>query len=166
MQIPRPVRYILMALLAVGFFVLVEFRSNLNTTVIGLIIIAMLAIVVSLFYFVGKEMSPLHNVTAVLLAGFFILFLQLNRIQILQASEVQEVPGNDRQTEREFGSERGDILTSDGVVVAFSEPSVDSNTFDFRRVYPHGELYAHSVCLLYTSPSPRDRQKSRMPSSA
>ena len=24
----------------------------------------------------------------------------------------------------------------------------------------------HSVCLLYTSPSPRDRQKSRMPSSA
>ena len=25
---------------------------------------------------------------------------------------------------------------------------------------------AHSICLLYTSPSPRDRQKSRMPSSA
>ena len=25
---------------------------------------------------------------------------------------------------------------------------------------------AHRVCLLYTSPSPRDRQKSRMPSSA
>ena len=24
----------------------------------------------------------------------------------------------------------------------------------------------HEVCLLYTSPSPRDRQKSRMPSSA
>ena len=24
----------------------------------------------------------------------------------------------------------------------------------------------HTICLLYTSPSPRDRQKSRMPSSA
>ena len=24
----------------------------------------------------------------------------------------------------------------------------------------------HKLCLLYTSPSPRDRQKSRMPSSA
>ena len=24
----------------------------------------------------------------------------------------------------------------------------------------------HNICLLYTSPSPRDRQKSRMPSSA
>ena len=27
-------------------------------------------------------------------------------------------------------------------------------------------LYINSPCLLYTSPSPRDRQKSRMPSSA
>ena len=27
-------------------------------------------------------------------------------------------------------------------------------------------LYIISICLLYTSPSPRDRQKSRMPSSA
>ena len=28
------------------------------------------------------------------------------------------------------------------------------------------QLYEHMPCLLYTSPSPRDRQKSRMPSSA
>ena len=28
------------------------------------------------------------------------------------------------------------------------------------------KLDQHSFCLLYTSPSPRDRQKSRMPSSA
>ena len=27
-------------------------------------------------------------------------------------------------------------------------------------------LRQHDICLLYTSPSPRDRQKSRMPSSA
>ena len=26
--------------------------------------------------------------------------------------------------------------------------------------------YINNICLLYTSPSPRDRQKSRMPSSA
>ena len=33
----------------------------------------------------------------------------------------------------------------------------------------HGRSFHHEVqsyCLLYTSPSPRDRQKSRMPSSA
>ena len=29
-----------------------------------------------------------------------------------------------------------------------------------------GELSIDKICLLYTSPSPRDRQKSRMPSSA
>ena len=28
------------------------------------------------------------------------------------------------------------------------------------------EFFLHDICLLYTSPSPRDRQKSRMPSSA
>ena len=28
------------------------------------------------------------------------------------------------------------------------------------------QSYPHKICLLYTSPSPRDRQKSRMPSSA
>ena len=30
----------------------------------------------------------------------------------------------------------------------------------------HGLATAYYFCLLYTSPSPRDRQKSRMPSSA
>ena len=30
----------------------------------------------------------------------------------------------------------------------------------------HYQLSQHTTCLLYTSPSPRDRQKSRMPSSA
>ena len=30
----------------------------------------------------------------------------------------------------------------------------------------HKESIEYNVCLLYTSPSPRDRQKSRMPSSA
>ena len=31
---------------------------------------------------------------------------------------------------------------------------------------PEGQIGNSEVCLLYTSPSPRDRQKSRMPSSA
>ena len=33
---------------------------------------------------------------------------------------------------------------------------------DFWKTYPN----TPNTCLLYTSPSPRDRQKSRMPSSA
>src|SRR5678810_786810 len=35
---------------------------------------------------------------------------------------------------------------------------------NFYRIPGHPEAYI--TCLLYTSPSPRDRQKSRMPSSA
>ena len=36
----------------------------------------------------------------------------------------------------------------------------------YFRVSGAKDQYLHMVCLLYTSPSPRDRQKSRMPSSA
>ena len=36
-------------------------------------------------------------------------------------------------------------------------------TFFSREIVRRGKVYS---CLLYTSPSPRDRQKSRMPSSA
>ena len=35
-----------------------------------------------------------------------------------------------------------------------------------RRVMRGVDAHGNSICLLYTSPSPRDRQKSRMPSSA
>ena len=33
-------------------------------------------------------------------------------------------------------------------------------------IFDSGYKYMYDSCLLYTSPSPRDRQKSRMPSSA
>ena len=34
------------------------------------------------------------------------------------------------------------------------------------KYHPHGDQSIYDTCLLYTSPSPRDRQKCRMPSSA
>ena len=42
----------------------------------------------------------------------------------------------------------------------------DSDTAVFQSAHDHGVSGQGNVCLLYTSPSPRDRQKSRMPSSA
>ena len=45
------------------------------------------------------------------------------------------------------------------------EKDLQHNT-EFRIKYPRGELGQSSGCLLYTSPSPRDRTRSRMPSSA
>ena len=50
-------------------------------------------------------------------------------------------------------------LIKDGVAV--KQAYWDLVTSDIR-----GALKALAPCLLYTSPSPRDRQKSRMPSSA
>ena len=44
--------------------------------------------------------------------------------------------------------------------------AVDSIVADFMAENPDIEVNAIYSCLLYTSPSPRDRQKSRMPSSA
>ena len=35
-----------------------------------------------------------------------------------------------------------------------------------QMLFKHNETATNNYCLLYTSPSPRDRQKSRMPSSA
>ena len=45
----------------------------------------------------------------------------------------------------------------------FSHPHSNSGK---RKVLPGWNDYVIDACLLYTSPSPRDRQKSRMPSSA
>ena len=41
-----------------------------------------------------------------------------------------------------------------------------SKTYDLAKKFPNILKEKYKTCLLYTSPSPRDRQKSRMPSSA
>ena len=46
-----------------------------------------------------------------------------------------------------------------------SFPKVSRRIADFILENPE-RVCSISICLLYTSPSPRDRQKSRMPSSA
>ena len=50
------------------------------------------------------------------------------------------------------------VLTSNGVEVGSGTVGTQFQTFTFST--------NNLTCLLYTSPSPRDRQKSRMPSSA
>ena len=44
-------------------------------------------------------------------------------------------------------------------------PSLDLNANGLPQ-YLYGKNYNYKICLLYTSPSPRDRVRSRMPSSA
>ena len=48
-----------------------------------------------------------------------------------------------------------------------TEPTSKPAAAETGPLYTYSHRYAQDVvCLLYTSPSPRDRQKSRMPSSA
>ena len=76
-----------------------------------------------------------------LLVCFLVLFVQLNRITVFQADELNDHPLNTRQILRDFNEPRGAITTADGVVIAQSEP-VDGR-FEYQRSYPTGELFAH-----------------------
>ena len=60
-----------------------------------------------------------------------------------------------------------ETVTSGDVLIA-GEPVNEKEPMDrdIAMVFQNYALYPHMSCLLYTSPSPRDRQKSRMPSSA
>ena len=59
-------------------------------------------------------------------------------------------------------------ITRDGAKVAYTGALIKRGKptqADYYLLKP-GASHTVKVCLLYTSPSPRDRQKSRMPSSA
>lgn len=69
------------------------------------------------------------------------LFVQLNYVQVLQADELNNNPGNSRAIFRDFSQPRGTVQTADGVVLAQSVPSDDR--FELQRVFPEGDLYGH-----------------------
>ncbi|MEM9467372.1 MAG: penicillin-binding transpeptidase domain-containing protein [Actinomycetota bacterium] len=74
---------------------------------------------------------------------YVVLFVQLNRVQFFGAERLQEDVNNTRGLIREFGAERGPIVTADGVIVARSVEH--DGSVEFRREYPEAERYAHIV---------------------
>jgi penicillin-binding protein A len=78
---------------------------------------------------------------AALMLCFLVLFAQLNRLMVLDASTLNEHPENTREILRDFNRARGSITTADGVLVAESVPS--DGRFDLQRLYPEGPRYAH-----------------------
>lgn len=76
-----------------------------------------------------------------LLIAFVALFVQLNFIQVFGAERLDDDPLNTRSIVRDFGQERGQIVTADGVVVAESL-EIDDQLKRERR-YPEGALYGH-----------------------
>ncbi len=76
-----------------------------------------------------------------LMACFLVLFVQLNRLTIFGAEELNENPNNTREILRDFSQPRGSVTTADGVVIARSVPSGDR--FEYQREFPKGDLFAH-----------------------
>jgi len=70
----------------------------------------------------------------VLLACFVLLFLQLNNFQVRQAKALVNNPHNQTLLPDPYTLPRGDIYSSDGVVLAMSEPTNDG--YDELRIYP------------------------------
>ena len=61
----------------------------------------------------------------------------------------------------------GETRTYKDLAVAIGRPNSSRAVANACGKNPYAPIIpCHRVCLLYTSPSPRDRQKSRMPSSA
>ncbi|MDP9072644.1 MAG: penicillin-binding protein 2 [Actinomycetota bacterium] len=70
---------------------------------------------------------------------FVLLFLQLNYLQVVRANGLNHNPLNTRLLLAKFTTKRGDIVTSDAVVLAHSQPTSDQ--LKYLRVYPTQDLF-------------------------
>jgi peptidoglycan glycosyltransferase len=84
----------------------------------------------------------IRRFAVVLIVLYVILFVQLNFIQVGKKSTLDADARNTRQTVRDFNDPRGDIRTSDGVVMATSIRNMADSEFDWQRTYPEGDLYS------------------------
>jgi peptidoglycan glycosyltransferase len=87
--------------------------------------------------------KQIRNLGVFLAVCYMALFLQVNRLTVFDAEELQDHPRNTRTIIRDFSSPRGDIVTADDVLLAESVPSDDR--FELQRVYPErtAELFGH-----------------------
>lgn len=82
-----------------------------------------------------------------LLVAYFALFAQLNRLQVLEAENLNNHPENFRNVQRDFDQPRGRIESADSQVVARSVPTPDG-AYTRLREYPQGELFGHITGFL------------------
>jgi peptidoglycan glycosyltransferase len=78
-----------------------------------------------------------------LMVCFGVLFLQLNRLTVIDAGRLNDNPINTREILRDFNQPRGTISTADGEVIARSVPTPPEDQFELQREYPQGSLFAH-----------------------
>ena len=79
-----------------------------------------------------------------LLAVLGMLVLNLTYVQVVAGPRYRDDLRNPRVAADRSATERGPIITREGVVLARSTPD-PASAQDFVRTYPEGELYAHAV---------------------
>lgn len=87
---------------------------------------------------------PVRRLATVLLAMLGLLALNVTYIQVVAASEYRGDPRNPRLAADRASTERGPIVTREGLVVADSD-RVPGSAITFQRRYPNDELFGHVV---------------------
>jgi len=72
-----------------------------------------------------------------------LLFVQLNRVTVVSADDLNANPLNTRALQRDFSRPRGVIQTADGALVARTVEV--PGDLERLREYPEGDLYAHTA---------------------
>jgi penicillin-binding protein A len=76
-----------------------------------------------------------------IMALFVALFAQLNYVQVIHATTVSNNPLNGQRVVKEYNKPRGSIISSDGVTLADSVATPNSE-FKYLRQYPTGALFS------------------------
>src|SRR5260221_10545222 len=87
----------------------------------------------------------IRRVGAAMMILFLGLVAQLTYLQVVHSSQLENAPGNARKFLRDISRPRGEIVTSEGIVLAKSVPVDDE--LKYQRVYNPvtKQLFAHVV---------------------
>ncbi len=112
---------------------------------------------------VNRMNKQIRLVGVAMIGLFALLFAQLNYLQVVKAGSLDRNPLNTRLALKKFTTKRGDIVTSDGVVLAHSKPTTDG--FKWQRTYPQGRPLRrhHRLLLLHLRRGRRRAQLRRRP---
>jgi penicillin-binding protein A len=84
----------------------------------------------------------LKRISLAVLVMFLLLMINVNYLQGFETASLSTRPFNDRAMSEANQYERGDIVTSDGVLVAGTKPAPSGGVYKYQRYYTNGPVYA------------------------
>jgi penicillin-binding protein A len=84
----------------------------------------------------------LKRISLAVLVMFLLLMINVNYLQGFETTSLASRPFNDRALSEANQYQRGNIVTSDGVLVAGDKPSSAGDFYKYQRYYTNGPVYA------------------------